>query len=596
MAIRFAVYTAALYAGLAHNAFCAQEHVLTCNGEFRAGHLTGDCAFVVNRLRLPDAGAWDSMAGWDRGTGFTPYRSQFGLQAVALAAVGRATGASPEQMIAFGNVLFGLAAAALLAAFFASVAGRVGPLAGHAGVLLTACSPPLLALAPAVYWALPATLAPFVFAWLTYPWAARSRWNSAAFLGGLVALVCVKGLCGYEYITTVIVSPVAAVVYHRAAAGDGLRRWLRPAVAVGVAGLVGFAAAVGLHAAQVSALTGGSGLAVIRERAASRTAVPNGDGVERIAYPVFAPELPSLPERVAVPVRCFVNYFYQPAASSPQTWGRGRFAASLGWVLAAAGLGLVLLWRVRARYPAAAALAPATAVGLLGAVSWQALAVNHMVFHGHLNLIVFCVPCLPLAFAGIGAAVGVAAGRHEKRVARCLAAAAVIVVGVNAAVMAKRASDRAALDATAAERVRAVLRGDEAAGPPETGRATDPLVGPLPADPAYLPNSLVFAKGYSPAVADADAPLGVYGWLMLSRESSGRLPLAVVAVRGSQVVPVRVGYYRLAAVEKMLGREIACVAYQAVIPAGTFAPGERPRLFAVSPLPGRPVIELTAKP
>lgn len=566
---RFAVYTAVLYAGLVHNAFCAQEHVLFSRGEFRSGHLTGDCALVINRLRQPDAGPWASMSSWSP-AGWQPYRSQFGLTGSMFAAVQRPTGASPERVTAVGSALFGLATAAMLAAFFSSVAGRVGPVAGHVGVLLTACCPPLLAFAPAVYWSLPFTLAPFVFAWLAY-----GRVRPAVFLAGVGVLVCAKALNGYEYISTVVASPAAAIAFHRAAAGDRIRKWVLPVVAVGVAGVVGFAGAIGIHAEQIAAQTGESGLKVIRERAASRTAVPDGGGVEKVAYPVFAPAF--LPE----PVRCFVNYFYQPAVSSPQTWGRTRFVVSLGWVLAVAGAVLVVLWTRRAKNPTAAALAPAAVVGFLGAVSWQALAVNHMVFHGHLNLIVFCVPCVPLAFAGIGA--GVAALGRPRLVTAGLVVLALGAMGANAVVLSRRAAERAAWDEAAVARV----RGEAVV--PRGGSGPEVLVMPLPIDPPFLPHPAAFWPMYAPAVPDAERPVGVYGWVRVPRERTGVQPVSVVCVRGGDVVPARVGYYRLTAVERLFGGHAACVAFHAVLP-----PGERPRVFVVPAEPGQPVIEMTA--
>src|SRR5262245_42175090 len=140
MRVRFAVYTAVLYAGLVHNAFCVQEDPPTCVGEFRPGHLTGDCSLVVNRLRISADSPWESMSECGP-NGLRPYRSQSGLPAAALSAVRRATGATPERIAAVGGATFGLATAALLAAFFASIAARVGPVAGHVGVLLTACCP-----------------------------------------------------------------------------------------------------------------------------------------------------------------------------------------------------------------------------------------------------------------------------------------------------------------------------------------------------------------------------------------------------------------------------------------------------------------------
>ena len=589
MAIRLAAYTAVLYAGLVHNALCAPEDVLTTRGEFRPGHQTPDCSLVVNRLRLDGAGPWDPLSWWDWGAKPVPYRSQFGFQGVVLAGLCRATDSDPERFAAAAGRAFGLATAAVLAAFFAAVAVRVGPLAGHVGVLLTACCPPLLYFAPSVYWSLPLVLGPFVFAWLAYPWAIRSTGRFIAFLTGLVALVCLKGLCGYEYITTVILAPAAAAVYHRAAVGDGLRRWLRPAAVAVAAGLVGFAAAVALHAAQLTALTGENGFAVIRDRAALRTGVP-GDG-ERAAlgYPLYVPELAFLPERVRLPVRCFVNYFYLPAVGSPQTWGSARFTLSLAAVLAAGALALAGLWRLRARVLHAAALAPAAVAGLVAALSWQVLAVNHMCYHGHMNSVVFCVPLLPLVFAGLGAVAQLAADRtgRGRLVSAAVVLAAVTAVSANAAVVSVRSAAREADRVRAVERVRAVLRGEEAAVG-LAGYGPAPLVTPLPADPPYLPHGAMFMACYRPTVPADRTPVGATGWVLLPRESSGVAPLVVVAVRRGEVVESAAGYFRCSGTERVFGHQAAVVGYQVAIP-----PGESPRLFAVPTRPGLPVIELT---
>src|ERR1044071_6858169 len=151
MAIRFQIYTAILYGGLVHNLFCVQEDMLAVVGEFRPGYMTGDCTLVINRMRSPDSDPWAPMARWSPGI-WTPYRSQFGLTGIVLAAVQRMTGESPERIAAVGSAAYGLLTAALLAAFFSSVAARVAPIAGHVGAILAACSPPLLAFAPALYW------------------------------------------------------------------------------------------------------------------------------------------------------------------------------------------------------------------------------------------------------------------------------------------------------------------------------------------------------------------------------------------------------------------------------------------------------------
>lgn len=595
--VRFAAYTAVLYAGLVHNAFCVPEDMLTCRGEFRPGHQTADCSLVVNRLRHPDAGTWTPLGYWEWLEGkWRWYPSQFGLTGVVLGAAARATGAGPERVVGVANLAFGLASAAVLAAFFASVARRVGPLAGHVGVVLAACTPPLLYFAPSVYWALPLVIAPFVLAWLAYPRAARSTGRFALLLMGVGALVCLKCLCGYEYVTSVILAPVAAVVYHRSAAGDGLRKCVLPAAAVVAVGLIGFAVAILLHAAQLTAVTGQNGFDAIRERAALRTNIPGDDEYALPHYPIRGPDLPFVPERVRLPARCFVTYFYHPALASPQTWGPVRFDLPLWAVVAVAAVVSAGLWRVRRRSPAAAALVPAAAVGFAASVSWQVMAINHMYHHGHLNLIVFCVPFLPLVYAAFGAAAQLPAERwgRPRLAAAVVVLAAVAAVGVNAAVVHNREADREANRLRAEERVRAVLRGEEAAVA-LGNRGLPPTITALPADPPYLPHGSVFIPAYGPSWSAGELPpFGAVGSVLFPQETSAVPPMSVVVVKGSKVVPSRAGYFRNTGFEPLLADPVAWGVYQVAIPAGVFVPGEHPRLFAVPTRPGEAVIELTA--
>jgi hypothetical protein len=594
--VRFAAYTAVLYAGLVHNAFCVPEDMLSCRGEFRPGHQTADCSLVVNRLRHPDAGTWTPLGYWEWvERKWRWYPSQFGLTGVVLGAVARATGAGPEQVVGVANLAFGLATAAVLAAFFASVARRVGPLAGHVGVVLAACTPPLLHFAPSVYWALPLVLGPFVLAWLASPWTGRSTGRFALLLAGVGTLVCLKCLCGYEYATSVILAPVAALAYHRSAAGDGLRKCVLPAGAIVAVGLAGFAVAILLHAAQLTAVTGQNGFEVIRERAALRTNIPGDDEYAPPSYPIRCPELSFVPERARLPARCFVTYFYHPAVASPQTWGPVRFAVPLWAVAAAATVVLSGLWRVRRQAPAAAALVPAAAVGFAASVSWQVMAINHMYHHGHLNLIVFCVPFLPLAYAGFGAAAQLVAERwgRPRLAAAAVVLAAVAAVGVNAAVVHSREADREANRVRAEERVRAVLRGEEAAVA-LGNRGLPPTITGLPVDPPYLPHGSVFIPAYGPSwPAGRVPPFGAVGWVLFPQETSAVPPMAVVVVKGGEVVPSRAGYFRYTGFEPLLADQVAWGVYQVAIPAGVFVPGEHPRLFAVPTRPGEPVIELT---
>ena len=71
--------------------------------------------------------------------------------------------------------------------------------------------------------------------------------------------------------------------------------------------------------------------------------------------------------------------------------------------------------------------------------------------------------------------------------------------------------------------------------------------------------------------------------------------MSIVCVRGTDIVPARVGYFRLTAVEQLHGKQIACVAFHAVIPPKNET-GERLRVYAVPTQLSLPIIELTTEP
>ncbi len=587
-----AAYTLLLYASFAHNILCIPEAVGECAGTFRSAYLGYDSALVLNRLaddpggpdRLPSLTAWDAAAGVER-----PYRSQYGLQGEVLSAACRATGADPFRFaIAAAGVGAGLFALGL-ALVFASLGPRVGWPAAHVGVVLTAAVPVYLPFAPSLYWVPVVLLAPFLAAWFLIPWAGRrpGRWVVVGAVVG--ALVGVKCLCGYEYVTTVILAPVAALAYHATVRRAGLWRTAAAAAGLWAAGVAGFAGAVAVHAAQIERDTGTPGLAVIRERAAHRAGT--ADARNEVKYLFLAPDPERVPEAVRYPVRCFLNYFWLPTVASPQTWGGARFAVSLGGVtIVAAGLGAVALAARRRLPPEVVALVPAGAVGFAGAVSWQVLAVNHMTAHVHLNLIVFTVPFLPLAFAGFGVAVQGLASRC--RVGRpalgwLVGSAVVLAVGVNAAVLDRRAEAEAEVDVEAVAAVEGVLCGDRQAGPPAGW-----LPGPVERLAAAPRGSLLGAE-LDPRLTPAARGAGPECWAMNAvvcapRRSAGGPAVRVVAVRDGVVVVARTNAVRLTTVERTIGGASSWTAVTLVVEGA--AP---PRLFAVTGPAAASVTEVT---
>lgn len=592
--LRVLAYAALFYGSFVHNLLCIPEAEESCAGEFRSRYLGYDSGLVMNRIAHGPAGAV-GLSTWDERSGLeSSYRSQYGLQGELLAKVPRGEMSVPQFAVVAANVFGGLTAV-MLALFFASLVSRLGSTAADVSAILTACVPILLPFAPSLYWAPFLMFAPFLAAWMLTPWASQTRRRFIMLLGAIAGLVCVKCLCGYEYVTTVILAPVAALTYHAAVACEGIRQWLGRSAAIWAAGVVGFCVAFALHARQIEQETGEDGVAVIMQRAAHRTGAE--DSLKEVGYIVLAPDPMFLPEKVRGSVRYFANYFWLPATASPQTWGSGRFALSLGIVLlAGTGLGIAGL-TIRRRLPReAVALIPAAAVGLAAALSWQVLAVNHMMVHAHLNMIVFCCPFLLFVFAGIGFAVQQALARVSP-CARLTAAlpllAVVLVIGMNWLILDRRATASTQEARSAAEQVEAVLRGERPAG-----SASATLFGRSRRLPASPWGTLNGAENDERLLREAQGTgqlCRFINFVVNSEKRADARPAArVVVIREGYAIPARVEYRRLTTIERAMS---GMSSWTGIFVVFEEKPGDPPaRIFVATGPAQESVTEITIPP
>lgn len=576
--VRFLVYTAVLYASFAHNVFWVPDGVLAYQDGFRSGYTGPDSDLVLNRMKFAADGApWWYPLYWWAEPGGTWYRSQFGLQGVMCGAAFRACGGNVQDFVPW--VAAGVAAltAAVLGLFFADVARRITPAAGHLGVLLAAGSPILLPFATSPYWVPFLLFAPFVAAWLLLPWGFGSAGRFGVVALAVAGLTGLKALCGYEYLSAVVLAPAAAVVYHRAASGLGWRKRFLPAVVLVVADVGGAVGAMGLHVVQLGALDGSNGLAVIRERAATMTGTGTTDPKHFTVC--LAPDPGFLPDSVRVPARHVLNYLWLPAVASPTSWGPLRFAVPFGVVVVAVGIAGGFARRVAP--PAVRALVPAAAVGSVASASWHVLAPTHTCIHGQLNLVTYYVPFLLLAYPLVGWAVGEAVNRLTRGWVRltgvALLACAAVVIGGNAAVVAVRQSRGLGPDA-AADRVEATLR-DQAAVPTQVAHLSEYRLGfhPVGLGAGTWENCRVLRD----LDGNGTPTRVISGWLIGPPTAGGGPVGRVVMTRGGRVVPTEVVYERVTVVERAVGRRITCTGFRVAIPDD--GPTTPTRLFVVSP-------------
>lgn len=354
---------------------------------------------VYNTLSDPDRGLFDPLL---RTTG-EDYTSQFGLQGIVMAWI------SP------GNSLYGamrIMTALLLAAVVATAVVACWRAWGGraATVLLTLLSLSTLlnAFGRSTYWQPWTMLLPTLVTLLVWPrlGSGRRRWVRGGLL--VAGLVFLKALCGYEYITTVILGAVAAVAFHE------FRGRLDRQLLVGLggacmAGIAGFVAAIGVHVAQLYALYGD--ISIITSRAGERTFAPS---TMELVLPAVREQADPLTrwflerdETAGLWVFRMLGYARDSVVSLPAPADLGFGPASYGipiWFFVV--VWALMAWRA-ARGRGAAPLvmrrlAVAAGIGLVGGLSWLVLAFGHSIHHWRLNGLVFYVAFLPFVFAMIG--------------------------------------------------------------------------------------------------------------------------------------------------------------------------------------------------
>jgi hypothetical protein len=393
-----------------------QFNVFNVAGHLRRTYIGYDSYLVLNRLHLAQHGGGalaplvvkvepsDPANPQNSQFNYVHYVSQAGLQGILLSATLQFTRLDPIFTAHVAAAAFCLATAAVLALFFVSIACRFGMVTAHLATFATALSPILAELSTSLYWATALMFAPFVCTWLLYPRCAATTRGRLSLAGLILLLVGLKAACGYEYMTSVTLGPVAAMAFHHALAGDFRLRHVWNAMLLFGAGCAGFLVAVSFHI-WILSLIQINGIAVVFGRAQTRALLGNPQDE---VYVDFHGRLSFLPDAVEYPVNCFIRYLEIPCIETPIGAMRVPFWAPVAFCF---GLLAIAVLRRRTVSPQFRALAVGCGAAMLASLSWQMLVINHMCVHFHLNQIVYWVPGVLLATVAMGWLVQQAAAR-----------------------------------------------------------------------------------------------------------------------------------------------------------------------------------------
>lgn len=329
-----------------------------------------------------------------------PYDSQFGLQGIFFSLLDAVNPLPRHFRIGLYHFLAALMCAAALMWIGAMIGERFGRPALLGFAVVIGFEPMFTALAPNLYWAVGLWFIPMALAMRLVEMRDPGRRLLVAAIGGAVF---VKALCGYEYITTVILAAATGCLLNTR--DDAFYDNVRDTAWVIVAGLAGFFAAMLLHGLE-------AGFSTILARALDRTTVSGVSLSQGLVLGQFA--------SVASVLRTYFG-----ANDYTQIRNFGVVLGLIGVIAVLAFFEPRYSWFLGNDRQRLRALAIAYLVSFAAPLSWFVLAKGHAYAHPFLDFILWYLPTMPIGGALVGVAIGeIAANREQwtQSVARSLVA------------------------------------------------------------------------------------------------------------------------------------------------------------------------------
>lgn len=433
----FIVSFVALFASFAFNVFGVQStawfnsfqkdsgalvvHKLACNIESGKDEFGGMLVTGIDSYKF----SFDDKNPVCQKDNSKVYVSQFGLQGhVTLNAykVMNGIGIGLRPFLIMTQIFWAAFSALVLSAFIVWVAAKFGRFTASISMLLLCVSVWPVGFARNMYWALPLFFLPIILTLFYYqkPTRTMSYW---LFLAGLFILFLLKFLNGFEFISEVILAPVAVSAYYILLRAEGYRQVFKEAANIVAAGVLAFVLALSLTYLQVYHYTGDGDQAMhmIKERIIERTGT--GDAFESYVYAGLGHTLPDVYQTlngyadlqelpysrlspVVTPTVSLINYALLPAINIPIPIKEPLYTI-LNSFAAIAALSFWLVHRLRRSAKGLLkkeyfALQQAMWIGLIASLSWLVVGHSHSYVHAHITGIIYYLPFLLFAYIAIG--------------------------------------------------------------------------------------------------------------------------------------------------------------------------------------------------
>lgn len=317
------------------------------------------------------------------------YRAQYGLQGVILSKVA-ITNLSYLKLKKIGNGVCAILIAIVLVAISYFVALKYNLWLGGTFYVTFCTSPWIVNFAPNLYWVGFTWFIPMLISLAVTMTDMSIRYRCLAYFGALIA-VTVKCLCGYEYVSTILIGMImfpvvdCFVYWHR---GDRLKakKYMKLIVGLGVAGVAGFFIALAMHGYVRGDGNIGTGLYDIFQHDVLRRTWGNPSNFnERFTASLTASALTVFAKYLFFTTKVVIGipgWLFVPFALTP----------------------VIVRWYCRGKnwkLPWGCEVWALYVMGFISAVSWLVLAKGHSYIHTHMNYVLWyfgfvqiCLYCL----------------------------------------------------------------------------------------------------------------------------------------------------------------------------------------------------------
>ena len=183
---------------------------------------------------------------------FSEYQSQFGLQLYFFSALA----GTLSDDVDFLQSVCALLMALVVAGFYLALEKEFSPSGALCFCIPLVFSPWVVIFARNLYWVEATWFLPTLVTLVFGKGAFESGRRLMLMLLLLSLALLVKFLCGYEYITTIVIAAFVPLVYYAVKSRVGVRRTVMPTLLVGICVLLAFGVAVTFHARNLSSKTG----------------------------------------------------------------------------------------------------------------------------------------------------------------------------------------------------------------------------------------------------------------------------------------------------------------------------------------------------